>query len=286
MLTATGERDIEHLGGLFHRMPATALAFLVGCVAISALPPLNGFVSEWLMFQAILLSPHLPQWGLKTAVPAVGRPAGAGRGAGGRLFRPGLRRRLPRPAALAAAASRREEVDRFSLAAMAALAVLCLLAGVLPGLIIDALAPVVCGGRRRPHAAAAKIAWLSIAPIAASRSSYNGLLVFLFIVIRARWRRRRSTASPRRRAPRAGLGLRLSRSGPATQYSAASFAQPIRRVFGGFVFAARETVDMPPPGEMRAGALIVTLHDPSGRRSTCRCEGRRAARRGSTRCSS
>ena len=38
-------------------------AFLVGCVAISALPPLNGFVSEWLTFQAILLSPELPQWG-------------------------------------------------------------------------------------------------------------------------------------------------------------------------------------------------------------------------------
>src|SRR3954462_8144634 len=72
VLTATGERDMEHLGGLIHRMPLTAFAFLVGCVAISALPPLNGFVSEWLTFQAILLSPSLPQWGLKFTVPAVG----------------------------------------------------------------------------------------------------------------------------------------------------------------------------------------------------------------------
>ena len=72
VLTATGERDMEHLGGLIHRMPQTAFAFLVGCVAISALPPLNGFVSEWLTFQAILLSPELPQWGLKFLVPAVG----------------------------------------------------------------------------------------------------------------------------------------------------------------------------------------------------------------------
>jgi formate hydrogenlyase subunit 3/multisubunit Na+/H+ antiporter MnhD subunit len=64
VLTATGERDMEHLGGLIHRMPLTAFAFLVGCVAISALPPLNGFVSEWLTFQAILLSPILPSWGL------------------------------------------------------------------------------------------------------------------------------------------------------------------------------------------------------------------------------
>ncbi len=72
VLSATGERDMEHLGGLIHRMPLTAFAFLVGCVAISALPPLNGFVSEWLTFQAILLSPELPSWALKFLVPAVG----------------------------------------------------------------------------------------------------------------------------------------------------------------------------------------------------------------------
>ena len=72
VLTATGERDMEHLGGLIHRMPQTAFVFLVGCAAISALPPLNGFVSEWLTFQAILLSPQMPSWGLKFLVPAVG----------------------------------------------------------------------------------------------------------------------------------------------------------------------------------------------------------------------
>src|SRR5919108_344578 len=42
VLTATHERDMEHLGGLIHRMPRTAIAFLIGCAAISALPPLNG----------------------------------------------------------------------------------------------------------------------------------------------------------------------------------------------------------------------------------------------------
>ena len=53
-------------------MPQTAFLVLGGCLAISALPPLNGFVSEWLIFQAVLLSPELPQWGLKLMVPAVG----------------------------------------------------------------------------------------------------------------------------------------------------------------------------------------------------------------------
>src|SRR5207302_7594218 len=70
--SATGERDMEKLGGLIHRMPQTSAAVLIGCVAISALPPLNGFVSEWLTFQAILISPQLPQWPLKFLVSAVG----------------------------------------------------------------------------------------------------------------------------------------------------------------------------------------------------------------------
>src|SRR5262249_33552728 len=72
VLNATGERDMEKLGGLIRHMPQTAFAMLVGCVAISALPPFNGFVSEWLTFQAILLSPQLPSWGLKLIIPAVG----------------------------------------------------------------------------------------------------------------------------------------------------------------------------------------------------------------------
>ena len=63
---------MERLGGLIHRMPLTAFAFLVGSAAISALPPLNGFVSEWLTFQAILVSPDVPQWSLKFLVPAIG----------------------------------------------------------------------------------------------------------------------------------------------------------------------------------------------------------------------
>ena len=72
VLTSTGERDMDKLGGLIHRMPLTSFAVLVGCVAISALPPFNGFVSEWLIFQAVLQSPELPQWALKIMVPAVG----------------------------------------------------------------------------------------------------------------------------------------------------------------------------------------------------------------------
>jgi hydrogenase-4 component B len=54
VLHSTHTRNMEEMGGLAKRMPKTALFFLVGAVAISALPPLNGFVSEWLTYQSLL----------------------------------------------------------------------------------------------------------------------------------------------------------------------------------------------------------------------------------------
>ena len=51
---AAHTRNMEELGGLIKRMPRTAFFFLIGAVAISALPPLNGFVSEWLTYQSLL----------------------------------------------------------------------------------------------------------------------------------------------------------------------------------------------------------------------------------------
>ena len=180
VLTATGERDMEHLGGLIHRMPITAFAFLIGCVAISALPPFNGFVSEWLTFQAILLSPELPQWGLKLIVPAVGAMLALSAALAAACFVKAFGITfLGR--ARTQAAERAQEADRFSLGVMLGFAALCLLAGILPGFIIDAMAPVAHAllGEHMPSQAA--VPWLSIVPIAASRSSYNGLLIFLFI---------------------------------------------------------------------------------------------------------
>ena len=141
VLTATGERDMDKLGGLIHRMPFTSFVVLVGCVAISALPPFNGFVSEWLIFQAVLQSPDLPQWALKIMVPAVGAMLALAAALAAACFVKtyGVTF-LGRPRGTAAEAA--HEVDRFSLAAMSILAALCLLAGILPGLAIDALAPV------------------------------------------------------------------------------------------------------------------------------------------------
>jgi NADH:ubiquinone oxidoreductase subunit 5 (subunit L)/multisubunit Na+/H+ antiporter MnhA subunit len=261
VLTATGERDMEHLGGLIHRMPRTSFAFLVGCVAISALPPLNGFVSEWLTFQAILQSPSLPQWGLRVMVPAVGGLLALSAALAAACFVKAFGVTfLGRPRSEAARAA--NEVDRFSLSAMYALAAFCLLAGILPGFVIDGLAPVTLSlvGEHMP--AQAGLPWLSIVPIAESRSSYNGLLIFLFIAFSASLAAfviHRFASRAARRAPAWDCGF--PDPSPVTQYTAGSFAQPIRRVFGTLVFQAREQVVMPPPGSLEPARFTVVIRD-------------------------
>jgi hypothetical protein len=103
---------------------------------------------------------------------------------------------------------------------------------------------------------------MSLVPIAEARSSYNGLLLFLFIAAAAATAAgliHRFASRATRRAPAWDCGF--PDASPATQYTAGSFAQPIRRVFGVSVFAAREQVDMPPPGDTRAARLHVTLRD-------------------------
>ncbi len=72
VLHATGRKDLDGLGGLIHRMPRTAFYWLIGALAISALPPLNGFVSEWLLFQAVLAGPAFPEPLLRFLSPVLG----------------------------------------------------------------------------------------------------------------------------------------------------------------------------------------------------------------------
>ena len=261
ILTATGERDMEHLGGLIRGMPLTAFAFLIGSAAISALPPFNGFVSEWLTFQAILLSPQLPQWVLKFLAPAVGGLLALSAALAAACFVKAFGIAfLGRPRTGAAKDAR--ETDARSLITMFVLVSLCLAAGILPGYFIDALAPAVQTLVMAHLPPQAELRWLTIVPIAESRSSYNGLLLFILIAAAAslatyvihRW----ASHATRRSA---SWDCGFPDASPGTQYSAGSFAQPIRRVFGTLVFHAREEVYMPPPGDSRPARLQVHLRD-------------------------
>ena len=269
VLNATGERNMEHLGGLIHRLPKTAVAFLIGCAAIAALPPLNGFVSEWLTFQAILVSPQLPQWGLKFLIPAVGALLALSAALAAACFVKAYGVTfLGRPRTSAASAA--HEVDAFSLSAMFVLAALCFLFGVLPFLVLDGLAPAVqslVGGRMPTQThLLPMLSWGSIVPIAESRSSYNGLIILVFLSISgtltAMFIHRYATRATRRSAI---WDCGYPDPSAATQYTSSSFAMPIRRVFGATVFGVREKVDMPRPGDSRAAHFHVKVHDPAWR---------------------
>jgi formate hydrogenlyase subunit 3/multisubunit Na+/H+ antiporter MnhD subunit len=265
---ATGTRDLAQLGGLIHRMKISAVPMLIAAMAIAALPPLNGFASEWLLLQAILLSPALPQFGLKLAVPAVGALVALSTAFASACFV-----RLYGIAYLGRARTERaataHETDRFSRSAMIGLAGLCVAAGVLPGLVIDLLAPVTHAvlGARLPSQAGQS--WLAVVPVTASRSSYDPLLIAIFIAISGGLTALtlyRFGSRITRHAPSWACGYQerdpaaLHRAG---QYSPSGFAQPIRRVFATLMFRAHEDVVVPPPGDIGPARLTTHWTDPA-----------------------
>ncbi len=260
VLNATGRRDLDALGGLIGRMPVTAFLALVGVMAISALPPLNGFVSEWLLFQSVLQSPQLPQPGLQFLVPAAGGilalTAALAAAAFVRFY--GITF-LGRPRSEAAGTA--TEVDRWSLGAMAGLVALCVLAGIFPGLLIDFVGPAVGIATGGQLAAQGGNAFATLLPLARVDSSYSGLLVMAFVAIAgggAAWVVHRTASRAVRRGPAWDCGF--PNADPITQYGGGSFAQPLRRTFGA-VIAARETVDMPAPGDNRPARHTASTAD-------------------------
>ncbi|MBF0136891.1 MAG: hydrogenase 4 subunit B [Magnetococcus sp. DMHC-1] len=265
VLHATGQRDIEQLGGLIHRMPRTAFLFLVGAASISALPPLNGFVSEWLTFQAILASPEFPQPLLKFLVPLVGAVLAltASLVATGFVKVFGVVF-LGRPRS--DMAKNAHETDPFSLSAMSILAGLCLLFGILPTLVMDIILPVpgqLLGATIATGTEGSRFGWMFLVPFGISQSSYNSLAILIFVGISASlaalFIHHRASNIVQKGSP---WDCGFPDPSPMTQYTGSSFSQPIRRVFATVWFRARETVFMPPPGDPRPARLTVSMFDP------------------------
>jgi hypothetical protein len=141
---------------------------------------------------------------------------------------------------------------------------LCLLAGILPGLVVDALQPAarLLVGAGLPLQGGA--AWLLLTPVSASRSSYGGLLVLAFVALSgglAAWAIHRFASHAVRRAIAWTCGF--AGAGLAGQYSASGFSQPLRRVFGPLAFRAREAVELPPPGDPAPARFTLRLADPA-----------------------
>lgn len=262
VLHATGRRDLDGLGGLIHRMPRTAVFFLVGALAISALPPLNGFVSEWLLFQAVIAAPALPQAALHFASPAIGAMLALAAALAAACFvRVYGTAFLGRPRSAEAAAA--HDVPLAQQIAMGGLALLCILGGLLGGALTRVLAPVLheLAGGALPGATSGPTMF-SLVAFDPERSIYDAPIIALFVAI----------ASLTTLVVVHRVSERRTRRGPAwdcgfpdpsaiTQYTASSFAQPLRRVYGAVFFSARETVTMPPPGDTQAARFSVTLVD-------------------------
>jgi len=234
------EGNMEKLGGLIHKMKWTAPLFLAGCLAASGLPPFNGFVSEWLIFQSFLLSPALPNSLLNLFIPlgaallalAVALSARAFVKVYGITFLGKWRGQQARDV---------HEVNWPMRAGMSLAALSCLSLGVFPNLVIgwlDIIPEMLVSGRISPTAEAS--GWLWLTPVAAERASYSAPMVFLGIalivgIVYLTFRTRDVSV---RRAPLWDCGFEKMTN--RMQYTSTSFSMPTRQNFG-FVFSIKET---------------------------------------------
>jgi hydrogenase-4 component B len=213
-------RDLEHLGGLIHRMPWTAACFITGSAAICALPPLNGFASEWLLYRAFFeLARSAESVGLRAGglllmgwLALVGALALACFvKAAGVVF-------LGRPRSREAARAR--EASRTMVTAQVGLAVACAALGLGASALLAPLSRIAAGAAAAPGVAAT---WVLPLPLLAL---LLGGTVFALAALGAALARMR----PARRYVTWECGF--GDLGPRTQYTATSFAQPIARLFG------------------------------------------------------
>jgi len=234
VLHATKERSLGKLGGLIHRMPWVAWLALVGTLAIAGIPPLNGFVSEWLLLQAFLFTPSLPQSFVNMLVPLA---------AGALVLTAALTAYVmvkfygvvflgrPREPNLAYA----KDAGKFERAALVGLAAGCVLLGAFPVNVIEFIAPVNVMLIGPTPGAGIATNWLMLAPISADRSSYSPLIVLFVIVgvvLLTMTIVHRLYHGRVRRAPPWDCGFPLQT--PRMQDTAEGFGQPIRQVFEPF----------------------------------------------------
>ncbi|OQY20383.1 MAG: hydrogenase 4 subunit B [Desulfobacteraceae bacterium 4572_35.1] len=232
VLQNSHEHDLEKMGGLIRGMPITALCFLIGCISISALPPFNGFVSEWLTFQAALQGPAIDSGVISSLIPvaaAVLALTGALAAACFvKVFGVAFLG-LPRSEAV----SKARESSFGMVFAQGVLALCCLLFGVFPTWTVGAInvIPQHLLGVGLP--AATEKGWVWLTPMAAETASYGAPMVLLGIclawLIVWLWLHPRRRKTPVRVGDTwdCGFGPLNSRM----QYTSSSFTQPIRRVF-------------------------------------------------------
>ena len=222
--------NMEEMGGLIKRMPQTALCFLVGSAAIAALPPLNGFASEWLVFQSLLAGTHIARPEIAVGFPiAVGMLALTSGLAAACFVKAFGISFLAMPRSDHAAQAR--ECHWSMRVTMLALAVSCVVFGLAAPLvtrginrIIDSVPGLSAGV---PLSQSAPL-WLTV-PTSGAQVSPLLMVALLGAIILAVLLVIQAGGLRVRRADTWGCG-RISQT-PRMEYTASAFAEPLRRVF-------------------------------------------------------
>jgi len=233
VLHATRERRLGKLGGLIHRMPWVAWCALIGSVAIAGLPPLNGFVSEWLLLQAFLLTPGLPQSYLNMLVPVAAAVVALTAALSGYVmvkFYGVVFLGQPREAKLAEA----RDAGTWERIGLAWLAAVCIVLGLVPATVIGLLDPVTRALTGHGMASLAQ-GWLFLAPLQPERASYSPLLFFAVtaLLVALTWLAARAFYHGRARRA-AAWDCGFPQQNARMQDSAEGFGQPVRHVFEPF----------------------------------------------------
>jgi hydrogenase-4 component B len=244
VLHATGTCNMEKMGGLIKCMPWTALFFLIGSAAISALPPLNGFASEWLVFQSLLGSSNIPTPEVAVLMPiAVGMLALTSGLAAACFVKAFGITFLAIPRSLEA--EHAHESPPSMLAGMALLALACVALGLAPFFVVPTLGRVLAGVGGLPDTHAAFTLNLSVVTpnnfasmsptlVALGLLVLLGLVPVVMLVLRVN---RRLRVSDSWGCGRVGQTSRM-------EYTATAFAEPLRRVFAEIYRPTKElTID-------------------------------------------
>jgi len=230
-------RDLNQMGGLIRPMPTTAFYFLIGALAISALPPLNGFVSEWLTFQTALQAPLLKNGVVRSLLPLFAATLALAGALTAMCFVKvyGIaflgQPRAARPAAAGAAVRDAGNMERFG---MAWLGAGCFVLGLFPTsflLMLNRVGVSLTGHGLSNQAL--ESGWLWLVPTAPDQASYApviflGVIVAVtlltFLLVRRFYHGRVRFADP--------WDCGFPEQTPRMQDTADAFGQPIRHVFG------------------------------------------------------
>jgi formate hydrogenlyase subunit 3/multisubunit Na+/H+ antiporter MnhD subunit len=241
VLHATGERHLGKLGGLIHKMPKLALLMLVGTLAAAGLPPLNGFVSEWLLLQAFLLSPGLPQPYLNMLVPIAAAALVLAAALSGYVmvkFYGVIFLGQPRDEKLAHV----HDAGIWERIGMLCMVVACFMLGLFPTFIIlhlDFVTEMLV--HHSLGSSAVKTGWLLLTPIQAERASYGPLILLVIVVTGALLTTlivKKFYNGRLRRGPAWDCGYPAQTA--RMQDSAEGFGQPIRKIFEWFMGLIKE----------------------------------------------